>query len=91
VLIGILTIIYYLTSDREVFKEFWTNAKAMKSSFVTLKQWWDFVKIQIKQLCQEYTHNATRDKNSSMSMLEEELMSPQKMPPTVYRAHKKEK
>lgn len=64
---------------REVFKEFWTNAKAMKSSFLTLQQWWDFVKIQIKQLCQQYTHNATRDKNTSMSMLEEELMKLQEL------------
>lgn len=51
----------------------------MKASFLTLQQWWDFVKIQIKQLCQQYTHNATRDINSSMSVLEEELMKLQEL------------
>lgn len=64
---------------REVFKEFWTNAKIMKSSFLTLQQWWDFVKVQIKQLCLQYTHNATRDINSSINVLEEDLMKLQEL------------
>lgn len=34
---------------REAFKEIWKNAKAMKLSILTLQQWWDFVKVQIKQ------------------------------------------
>lgn len=59
---------------KEVFKEFWKNAKAIKSSFLMLQQWWDFVKVQIRQLCQQYTFNATRDVKESMSGLEKDLL-----------------
>jgi len=59
---------------RDIFKEFWKNAKASKPSFLSLQQWWDFTKVQIKQLCQQYTRNATRNINKSMRALEEDLM-----------------
>lgn len=51
----------------------------MKSSFLTLQQWWDFVKVQIKQLCQQYAHNATKDLKGSMGMLEEDLVKLQEL------------
>ncbi len=65
---------------REVFKEFWMNVKIMKSTFLSLQQWWDFVKMQIKQLSQQYTQNATKGIKESMSVLEKELMKLQDVP-----------
>lgn len=58
----------------ETFLKSFGNAKGMKSSFSKLQQWWDFVKVQIKQLCLQYTHNARREINSSMSVLQEDLI-----------------
>lgn len=58
----------------ETFLKSFGNAKGMKSSFSKLQQWWDFVKVQIKQLCLQYTHNARKEINSSMSVLQEDLI-----------------
>ncbi|XDV12372.1 hypothetical protein PO909_001067 [Leuciscus waleckii] len=63
----------------DVFKFFWVNAQSMKSSFQTLQQWWEFVKAQIKQLCQQYTLNVTRDKIGSIRNLEEDLVKLQEL------------
>ncbi len=45
-----------------------------------MQQGWDFVKVQIKQLSQQYTLNATKGIKESMSVLEEELMKLQDVP-----------
>ncbi len=45
-----------------------------------MQQGWDFVKVQIKQLSQQYTLNATKGMKESMSVLEEELMKLQDVP-----------
>ncbi len=52
----------------------------MKSTFLSLQQWWVFVKVQIKQSSQQYTQNATKGIKESMSVLEEELMKLQDVP-----------
>lgn len=36
-----------------VINSFWANAQSTKFYFQTLQQWWEFVKAQIKQLCQQ--------------------------------------
>lgn len=58
---------------REVFKYFWNDFRTIKSYFISGKQWWDCAKVQIKQLCQEYTVNITTDIIHSMKKLQEEI------------------
>uniref|UniRef100_A0AAV2JVY7 Reverse transcriptase domain-containing protein n=1 Tax=Knipowitschia caucasica TaxID=637954 RepID=A0AAV2JVY7_KNICA len=41
-----------------------------KAHFVSLQQWWDYGKVQIRQLCQEYTHGVTRDRARLVKELE---------------------
>lgn len=57
-----------------IFKQFWKNVKTTKSSFLSLQQWWNLAKVQVKQLCQQYTYNVTRDITCSMKKLEKELV-----------------
>lgn len=39
---------------RDIFVFFWKDFRATKSSFQSLQQWWDFGKVQIKQLSAVY-------------------------------------
>ena len=48
--------------------------KGSKSDFISLKLWWDYGKVEIKQLCQQYTLNVTRDIARSMKDLETEIV-----------------
>lgn len=64
---------------REVFLFFWKEFRTTKSCFKSLQQWWDCGKVQIKQLCQEYTANVTKSITSSMKKLEEEIVELQNM------------
>ena len=69
-----------LTQDKyfkDVFKLFWDDFRTQKSSFKSLQQWWDVGKIQIQQLCKQYTHNITKDITRSIETLEEELLEAQ--------------
>lgn len=59
---------------KDIFKEFWKFFRTTKSSFQCLQQWWDVAKVQIKQLCQQYTLNVTRDITRSMKTIEKELV-----------------
>ncbi len=59
---------------KDIFKEFWISFRTTKSSFQCLQQWWDVAKAQIKQLCQQYTLNVTRDITRSMKTIEKELV-----------------
>ena len=45
-----------------------------KSEYSSLQQWWDVVKVQIKQLCLQYTLSVTRDMTRSMRDLEREVV-----------------
>lgn len=42
---------------------FWGDnlKKNEKIYFDSLRQWWDSGKVQIKELCQQYTQNVTKD------------------------------
>ena len=64
---------------KDVFIFFWTSFRETKSSFESLQQWWDFGKIQIRQLCQQYTASVTSDINKSMNRLELEIVQLQDM------------
>lgn len=64
---------------REVIRHFWNDFRTRKSSFQSLQQWWDFTKVQIKQLCQDYTFSVTRDLTRSMKKLEEEIIELQNL------------
>lgn len=44
-----------------------------KTSFSLYKTGGSLVKIQIKQLCQQYTHNVTKDMVKSIKILEDEI------------------
>jgi len=59
----------------DVFKVFWEDFKKTKASFQDIQQWWDFGKIQIKQFCQQYTRNFTKELNSSKKVLETEIIN----------------
>ena len=59
---------------KDVFKFFWSSFKGRKSDFISLKLWWDCGKVEIKQLCQQYTLNVTRDIARSMEDLETEIV-----------------
>ncbi len=44
-----------------------------------MQQRWEFFKVQTKQLCQQYTHNVTKDKIRSIRKLEEDLVKLQEL------------
>ncbi len=58
----------------DTFKFFWENFRNEKASFQSLQTWWGFGKTQIKQLCQQYTHNVTKDIIKSIRVLEDEIL-----------------
>lgn len=64
---------------KDIFKLFWKNFRETKGLFQDLKQWWDFGKVQIKQLCQQYTCNVTKELNNSMKALETEIIKLQNL------------
>ncbi len=64
---------------KDVFKVFWEEFKKTQDSFKDLQQWWDFGKVQIKQFCQQYTRNVTKELNSSMKGLEAEIIKLQSL------------
>lgn len=71
-----------LLEDRhfvDVFTYFWENFKEQKSAYVSLEQWWDCGKIQIKQLCQQYTVNVSGEIARSMKILESEIVELQEL------------
>ena len=59
---------------REVFIYFWKGFRERKGDFECFKQWWDYGKVQIKQLCQQYTLNVSRDVTKSMKDLEVDIV-----------------
>lgn len=59
---------------RDIFIFFWKVFKTRKEDFRSLKQWWDCGKVEIKQLCQQYTLNVSRDITKSMRDLEIEIV-----------------
>ena len=59
---------------KESFIFFWKNFKTTKSDFKSLRQWWDCGKVEVKQLCLQYTLNVSRDITRSMKELEIEIV-----------------
>ncbi len=58
---------------RDIFKFFLGYFRNRKFDFQSLQQWWDFGKIQIKQLSQQYACNITKDLTNLMANLEEDI------------------
>lgn len=58
---------------KEIFVSFWKNHQSTKNDFMSLQQWWDFGKVQTKQLCQQYNCNVTRVLLKSVKALESEV------------------
>lgn len=56
-------------SFKEMFVYFWKIFKEEKRLYPTLQQWWDIGKVRIKQLCQQYTLNVTRDLTGNLKSL----------------------
>uniref|UniRef100_A0AAV2L4H4 Uncharacterized protein n=1 Tax=Knipowitschia caucasica TaxID=637954 RepID=A0AAV2L4H4_KNICA len=50
-----------------------------KAHFVSLQRWWDYGKVQIRQLCQEYTHGVTRDRARLVKELETTVVELQRL------------
>ena len=63
---------------RDVFRFFWDQFKTTKHAFKSIQQWWDFAKVQIKILSQQYSFNVTRDIKKRMAALENEILNLQK-------------
>ena len=59
---------------RDVFIFFWKDFRSRKAEFISLRQWWDCGKIEIRQLCQQYTQGITRTIIRSMNDLEMEIV-----------------
>jgi len=56
------------------FQFFWETFKQQKHFYASLQQWWDCGKILIRDFCQKYTVNVTRDIAQSMKILEAEII-----------------
>lgn len=59
---------------KESLRYFWFYFRRTKSEYSSLQQWWDVGKVQIKQLCLQYTLSVTRDMTRSMRDLEREVV-----------------
>ena len=59
---------------KQVFSDFWANFQARKQYFSSLRQWWDYGKVVLKQLCQQYTFNVSRHITDSMKHFEFEIL-----------------
>ena len=57
-----------------IFTLFWENFKKQKRTYSSLQLWWDCGKVLIKQLCQQYTLNVTKEVSQSMRALEREII-----------------
>ena len=71
-----------LLADRnfiEALKYFWGEYRKIKCDFNSLQQWWGMGKCRIKQLCQQYTLNVSRDRARSMRELEIEVVDLQSL------------
>lgn len=67
------------TVFKGAFKCFWRVFRETKSEYSSLQQWWDVGKGQIKQLCLQYTFNATKVMTRSMEALEREIVELQSL------------
>lgn len=62
-----------------MFKLFWDEFRTIRNSLKSLRQWWDFGKVQIKQFCLQYTRNVTRDASLIMNILEADILKLQEL------------
>lgn len=56
------------------FNYFWVNFRTTKCHFKSLKQWWDYGKVLIKQFCQQHTRNITVQTLRDMKTLETSIL-----------------
>ncbi len=72
---------------RDYFKYFWEDYRKSKSNFKSIQQWWDIGKIQIRQLCQQYTRNVTIEFKKSLEILEKQLTECQQLAESTGENH----
>ncbi len=58
---------------KEAFKFYRESFRDQKGQFSSLQEWWDIGKVNIKQLCQQYTLNVTKILSQSIKNLENEI------------------
>lgn len=58
---------------------FWETFRTTKNTFQSLRQWWDFGKVQMKQFCQQHTRNITVQLSKSMKNLEASIVKLQEL------------
>ncbi len=63
----------------ETFTFFWKTFRATKNTFQSLRQWWDFGKVQIKQLCKQHTRNIIVQMSRDMNTLEASIVKLQEL------------
>lgn len=59
---------------RDTFIYFWKVFKGEKECYSSVQQWWDIGKVRIRQLCQQYTLNVTRDLTFNLKSLETDIV-----------------
>lgn len=59
---------------RNTFVYFWGTFKRQKVSFSSLRDWWEYGKVQIKMLCQQYTSHVTKGIIASLNVLEKDIL-----------------
>lgn len=67
------------TVFKGAFKCFWRIFRETKSEYSSLQQWWDVGKGKIKELCLQYTFNATKVMTRSVEALEREIVELQSL------------
>uniref|UniRef100_A0A3B5PV23 Reverse transcriptase domain-containing protein n=1 Tax=Xiphophorus maculatus TaxID=8083 RepID=A0A3B5PV23_XIPMA len=73
----------YDQSFKEVLTYFWTGFRETKADFSSIKQWWDYGKVQIRLLSQQHTVNVTRDITESIRDLEMSIVDLERLSDTT--------
>lgn len=73
--IGILTLpCLWMLILKTTLYSFGELLDSRKSEFLSLRQWWDYEKVEIRQLCQQYTLGVTHTIIRSMNDLETKMV-----------------
>lgn len=64
---------------KDNFNFFSKTFRTTKNTFQSLRQWWDFGKVQMKQFCQQHTRNITVQLSKSMKNLEASIVKLQEL------------
>ena len=64
---------------KDTFIFFWDTFRKQIDSFSSLRDWWDYGKVQIRIFCQHYTSNVTKSIISSLKVVENDILRLQRL------------